>query len=107
MRRQPLQCPFCDNFLAPPVDIKIRAIEITGGICSCGAIYALDRTGHNLGEVFMDALTFLCRGDIDKTMSLNLEDYETMDFDYDIHANLIGKARMGKTGKVIFLRLKN
>lgn len=107
MRRRPLQCPFCNNFLSPPVDIKIKSIEITGGICRCGAIYALDRTGHNLGEIFMDALIFLCQGDIDKAMSLNLEDYETVDFDYDLYANLIGKARMGRTGKLIFLRRKD
>jgi len=107
MRRRPLQCPFCNNFLSPPVDIKIKSIEITGGICRCGAIYALDRGGHNLGEVFMDALIFLCQGDIDKAMSLNLEDYETVDFDYDLYANLIGKARMGRTGKLIFLRRKD
>ena len=108
MRRIALQCPFCDNLLAPPIDIRFKLMELTGGICRCGAIYALDRTGHNMGEIFLDALTFACRGDIDKALSLNPWDYETIDYGYDLHTNTIslGRDRSKKTGRLLFVKLK-
>ncbi len=107
MRRKPLQCPFCDNFLAGPVDLNIGALELTGGICRCKAVYVLDRTGHNLGEIFLNGLTFACRGDIDKALSLNPEDYETEEFDYDLHSHTIGRnPRIGRASKLLFVKLK-
>lgn len=106
-RPKHLQCPYCENFLRAPLDINFKAMELTGGICKCGAVYAFDRTGHNLGRVFMEALEFVCRGDIDKSLSLDPEDYDSMDFDYDIHTNMIGlTGKTGKSGKLVFVRLK-
>lgn len=106
-RKKALQCPFCDNYLIAPVDINFKSMEICGGICTCRAVYALDRSGHNMGEIFMDALTFVCKGDVDKALSLAPEDYETSDYDYDLRSNTIrGKAGVGKLSKVIFVRLK-
>lgn len=104
-RPQPLQCPFCDNYLMRPVNVNLKSMDLTGGICKCGAIYAMDRTGHNFGEIFWDALTFVCRGDFDKALSLNQEDYESVDYDYDLHSNTI--SRTGKAGKLVFVRLIN
>ena len=105
-RKEPLQCPFCDNYLIAPVDIKMKSLEISGGICKCGAIYAMDRSGHNLGEIFMDALAFACRGDIDRAMSLGPEDYESADFNYNLQSNTIGGgAKIGKLSKVVFIKL--
>jgi len=108
MRRTPLQCPFCDNYLASPIDLRIKSLEITGGLCTCGAVYVLDRTGHNLGEIYLDALTFLSRGDIDKALSLTPEEYEEETLDYDVHSNTISRRddRSSGKGKIIFLRLK-
>jgi hypothetical protein len=105
MRPKPLQCPFCDNYLIAPIDIQFRSIEITGGICRCGAIYALDRSGHSLGEIFMDALVFACRGDYDRALSLNPEDYETVDYEYDLDTNTIGRSPTGKMSRIIFIRI--
>ena len=69
-------------------------------------IYVLDRTAHNVGDIFMDGLTFVCRGDIDRALSLGPEDYETEEYDYDVHANMVGRAsKSGKVGKIIFIRL--
>ncbi|RJQ49987.1 MAG: hypothetical protein C4526_12700 [Nitrospiraceae bacterium] len=87
----------------------MKALEITGGICACGAVYALDRMGHNLGEVFLDALTFACKGDIDKAMALTPEEYETETLDYDVHTNTVSRrgGRGGRSGKIIFVRLKD
>jgi len=82
-------------------------MEICGGICTCGSIYAMDRSGHNLGEIFMDALTFACRGDIDRAMSLGPQDYESADFDYSLQSNTVGgKAKVGKLSKIIFIKLR-
>ncbi|GAB4536165.1 MAG: hypothetical protein Fur0020_04010 [Thermodesulfovibrionia bacterium] len=104
---RPLQCPYCGNYLIRPLDIKIKSVEITGGICRCGAIYVLDRTGHAVGEIFLDALTFLCSGDIDKALSLNPDDYDDMIYNYDYESNsLDAKGRTGKIGKIIFMKLK-
>lgn len=108
MRIRPLRCPFCNNLLARPVDISYGTIDIIGGICQCSAVYVLDRTGHNLGAAFMDALTFACKEDYDKALSLMPDEYETVDFDYDIHRNAIGKNPItGRAGKLLFLRLKH
>jgi len=106
-RSRPLQCPFCSTYLIRPVEIRLRAVEIIGGICRCGAIYAYDRTGHALGEIYLDAMTFLCRGDIDRALSLNPEDYEDATFDYDYGTNrLDAGSSTGRAGKMVFMRLK-
>ena len=105
-RPKPLQCPFCDNFLRAPIEINVKGIELTGGICTCRAIYVLDRTGHNFGDIFMDALAFVCRGDIDRALKLSPDDYETEEYDYDVHGNTIGRSSSsGKVGKMVFIRL--
>jgi hypothetical protein len=105
-RNRPLQCPFCDNYLIAPVDITMKSLEISGGICRCGAVYAMDRSGHNLGEIFMDALTFACRGDIDRAMSLDPGDYESIEFDYNLQSNTIGgRGVIGKLSKIVFIKL--
>ena len=107
-RNQPLQCPFCGNFLIAPVDIKMKSLEISGGICTCGAIYAMDRSGHNLGEIFMDALVFACKGDIDRAMSLDPGEYESADFDYNLQSNTVGgRARVGKLSKIVFIKMRS
>jgi len=106
-RTLPLQCPFCDNFLARPVDINFGSLALTGGICRCGAVYVLDRTGHNLGEIYLDALGFLCRGDLDKSLSLGADDYNEMIYDYNIASNTTGgKSQTEKSGKLLFVKLK-
>jgi len=108
MRRKPLQCPFCDNFLARPIDITSRSLNIIGGICKCGAVYVFDRTGHNLGAAFMDAMVFACREDYDKALSLLPEEYETVEFDYDQYSNTVSmrEGELRRSGKLLFLRLK-
>ncbi|MEW6715757.1 MAG: hypothetical protein AB1306_11825 [Nitrospirota bacterium] len=106
-RTHPLQCPFCDNYLARPADIDFKSIELTGGICRCGAVYVLDRTGHNLGEIYLDALGFLCRGDLDKSLSLGTDDYDEEILDYNFASNTTGRGSQGeKAGKLLFVKLK-
>jgi hypothetical protein len=83
-------------------------MELLGGICRCSAVYLLDRTGHNLGETFLDALTFVCRGDIESALALNPEDYDSIDLDYDLHSHMLGRnPGSGRAGKILFVKLKN
>lgn len=53
-----LSCPFCRGKLARPAEMKINAMEtVSGGTCgTCGALYLLDSTGKNVGEIMMQAL---------------------------------------------------
>lgn len=109
MRKKALQCPFCDNLLARPIDINSGTMELIGGICKCSAVYVLDRTGHNLGAAFMDALNFACKEDYDKALSLLPEEYDTETLDYDPFSNTasISEDRSTiKSPKLFFLRLK-
>jgi len=88
--------------------MKRGIAEFTGGTCKCGAVYALDRSGHNLGEAFFEALTFLCNGDPEKAISLNPEDYEIVDFSYDLYSNTINNRIRGrKLAKLLFLKIKD
>lgn len=90
------------------MDINFKDMEFTGGICPCRAVYLLDRSGRNMGETFMDALTFLSRGDYEKAMNLDAEAYETAELDYNYQSNTIGSKKVGeKNCKIIFARLTN
>ena len=106
-RARALQCPFCDNYLRAPIAINFKDLSFTGGICSCRAVYVLDESGRALGEIFLDALAFACKGDINRSLSLDPEEYETVELDYDQAANTIGRrGSPAKISKLLFLRLK-
>ena len=54
-----LSCPFCHGKLARPAEMKISAMEtVLGGTCgACGALYLMDPTGKNVGEIMVQALS--------------------------------------------------
>jgi hypothetical protein len=57
-------CPFCGMAIEKPGDLDIRTqTEMPLGACSCGAVYACDVTGHNLGAAMIEALVAACDGD--------------------------------------------
>jgi hypothetical protein len=104
----PLQCPFCDTYLRSPIDINFKNMEFTGGICTCRSVYLLDRSARNMGETYMDALAFLCRGDYDAALALDTDKYETVELNYNFQSNTIGSRKTGeKSCKLIFARLKD
>ncbi len=80
------------------------------GACSCGAVYACDETGHNLGSAMIEALVFGCDMDWDLAWGLESdEDYlhEVVE-NYDFHNHLIvsaGTYEGRKTGALYFVRL--
>ncbi|MHB8158169.1 MAG: DVU0298 family protein [Desulfocucumaceae bacterium] len=85
-------CPFCGLLLEKPKELETRRPgEMPVGTCSCGAVYAFDASGHNLGSAFIEALVFGCNMDWDLAWSLfPEEDYlEGLVEHYDIESNLI------------------
>ena len=56
-------CPFCGMLIPRPQEIPSREMPL--GSCSCGAVYACDVTGHNLGSAMIEALVYACGGDWD------------------------------------------
>ena len=91
MVKRPL-CPFCGSWIEKPQELRTRMPgEMPVGACSCGAVYACDETGHNLGAALLEALYFACSRDTDLATDLvPEEDYQEHILEhYDIHRHLI------------------
>ncbi|MDF1615160.1 DVU0298 family protein [Desulfurivibrio dismutans] len=55
------RCPFCGDEIEPPQDQDQRKLgEFKVGRCQCGAVYACDATGHNIGSAMIEALVHAC-----------------------------------------------
>ena len=87
------------------------AHEMPVGACDCGAVYACDVTGHNLGTAMIEALVLGCDGDWDLAWDLlPEEDYlteEVTDYDYESHLVVHSRAYEGRNirGVLYFIRL--
>ncbi|OAT80836.1 DVU0298 family protein [Desulfotomaculum copahuensis] len=85
-------CPFCGLLLERPREMAARRPgDMPVGSCACGAVYAYDATGHNLGAAFEEALVFACNMDWDLAWGLlPEEDYrESLIEKYDLETNQI------------------
>lgn len=110
-----LRCPFCmTTILESNTDVTYDSISyFEGGRCQCGAVYAYDQTGHNLGQAYEDALYFACEGDLDLAWSLDPdEDYKQIVVDRSKNqrpslrtARLRGVIRNTKKGFYYFIKL--
>lgn len=102
-------CPFCDELLKVPEDIKTEMGEFTGGKCECGAVYAYDPTGHNVGEAYLDALSFACSEDWSILNTLTPgDDYKEAVFNYDLRTHrftTIKDIRRDFSGKIVFVKI--
>lgn len=105
-------CPFCGSLIEKPKELNIRRPgEMPVGSCTCGAVYAYDATGHNLGSAFIEALVFGCNMDWDLAWGLlPEEDYlEQLVENYDYVSHLIvpsGSYEGRKvSGALYFIRL--
>jgi len=115
MGRKPFEkptCPFCGLNLERPKELQTRMPgEMPVGSCACGAVYAYDATGHNLGTAMVDALVFGCNGDWDLAWDLlPEEDYlekQVKNYDLDTHLIFPGGAYEGRqvAGTLFFIRL--
>jgi hypothetical protein len=84
--------------------------EMPVGMCSCGAVYACDETGHNLGAALIEALLFGCNMDWDLAWGLVAdEDYkQEIVENYDFTTHLVvssGTYEGRKPGALYFIRL--
>ena len=85
--------------------------EMPVGSCSCGAVYACDETGHNLGTAMLEALVFGC--DMDPDLAWGLlpgDDYleEIVEhYDYVNHSIIPGGFFESRriSGALYFIRL--
>jgi hypothetical protein len=107
-------CPFCGLPLERPKELDIkRPGDMPVGSCVCGAVYAHDATGHNLGAAFAEALVFAANMDWDLAWNLlPEEDYQDgLVKDYDLESNLIvpGGTYEGRrvNGALYFIRMHN
>ncbi|MGE5892468.1 MAG: hypothetical protein ACM34I_00275 [bacterium] len=105
------KCPFCGTPFERPGIIKTELSEILGGHCQCGAVYACDETGKNLGEIYMDTLVLAAGGDWDRAMKLTPgEDYDEAVFGYISKSHTVPvmkrEHRFDFSEKVLFIKLK-
>jgi len=105
-------CPFCSASLARPATMNVSATErVTGGTCgTCGAIYLVDPTSKNVGEMMIQAL-----GMVAEKLSKDLsdlvagEDYEdaVLSYDWRTHRSPgISKGFMDGYGRLYVIRVK-
>ena len=81
------------------------------GICTCGAVYACDVTGNNLGTAMVEALLFASQGDWDRAWDLlpgdDYADAQVRDYDLQTHLVVQGGNMEGRriSGVLFFIRL--
>lgn len=105
-------CPFCGIDIERP-EILGEDPDIRLGKCSCGAIYACDESGKNMGIAFVEALVMACNKDWDKAWGLSEDqDFKTEVIEhYDIVSHFVvpggvfDKRRI--SGVLFFVRLNN
>jgi hypothetical protein len=103
-------CPFCGGLIEKPQETS--ASEMPLGSCSCGAAFACDVTGHNLGTAMSEALVSACQGDWDSAWELlPEEDYlekQVRNYDYETHQIIHGGVYQGRRigGTLLFIRLQ-
>lgn len=94
-------CPFCGQDIKRAEDPEQRnLIEFPIGNCQCGAVYALDHTGHNVGSAMVDCLVHACGGNSDLAWDLipdedyltnRIENYDTITHQVVEIGNLDGR----------------
>lgn len=105
-------CPFCGLVVERPRELDTRRLgEMPVGTCVCGAVYACDESGRNVGSAQIEALVFGCNMDWDLAWSLlPEEDYRQEIVEhYDLQNHLIvpGGFLEGRRipGVLLFVRL--
>ncbi len=109
---EPPRCPFCGTLIDRPRELKTRKMsEFPVGACECGAVYAYDVTGHNVGAAMVEALVFACNEDWDLAWSLLPEDdyldARIENYDGITHQVLPSRTLEGRNvwGVLFFIRL--
>ena len=105
-------CPFCGQNVGKPFHSRQRKMnEFPQGQCACGAVYACDATGHNVGAAMVEALVSACGDDWDFAWELMPEeDYLTgriENYDEETHQVIEARNLDGRAvrGVLYFVRL--
>jgi hypothetical protein len=104
------KCPFCGVMIDKPRDLSRSAMPV--GTCACGAVYAFDVTGHDLGSAMIEALVYACGGDWDCAWNLTAdEDYvdeQVYNYDDQTHKIVHGGVYEGRriAGTLYFIRMR-
>jgi hypothetical protein len=102
-------CPFCGMLIKRPDQVPFSEMPL--GSCSCGAVYACDVTGHNLGSAMIKALVHACTGDWDCAWELTPDqdylDKQLKNYDLETHHIIHGGVYEGRriAGVLYFIRL--
>lgn len=73
--KNPPWCPFCGQKVGRPGEAAERKLnEFPVGACECGAVFASDATGHNVGAAMVEALVHACNDNWDFAWELLPED---------------------------------
>jgi len=102
-------CPFCGMLIKRPDQLPWSEMPL--GSCSCGAVYACDVTGHNLGAAMIEALVHACTGDWDCAWDLTPDqdylDKQLKNYDLETHHIIHAGVYEGRriAGVLYFIRL--
>jgi hypothetical protein len=102
-------CPFCGMLISKPDQVPSGKMPL--GVCSCGAVYACDVTGHNLGSAMIEALVHACSGDWDCAWELTPDDdyldKQLKNYDLETHNIIQSGVYEGRriAGVLYFIRL--
>lgn len=108
-RHKPMCCPFCEEKIPRPKKTGEDPLyRFDGGVCQCGAVFALDASGREAGDAFLHALGHAC-GDFGQVSTLYAgKDYQEKLIAYNARtheeAKQQGRQRYGVT-RLIFVRL--
>lgn len=107
----PPQCPFCGSLISRPQELTPKKVsEFAMGTCQCGAVYACDVTGHNVGAAMVEAIAFAAGGDAGLMWQLESDrDYvEEIVKNYDYKEHTVAKIRTSQHRAVlIFVKLSD
>ena len=98
-KHTPAACPFCEAEVARPaaMDSEQGPDSPRGARCACGALYLMDATGKQGGQVLLAGLAMLCDGDVDRAMSLRTGiDYELTPMSYNPRTHSLDRAERGR-----------
>lgn len=103
-----IECPFCSSLIDQPREIKTNfGNTFEGGKCECGVVYVFDRSGHNLGEAYIDAMNYACEGDPDKAWSLIPDkDYEIREMSFDVRRKKLSERARKNAATYVFIMIK-
>jgi hypothetical protein len=102
-RGDPVLCPFCKAPVPRPSSLPAvgpTSAEASGGRCACGAVFLLDASGREGGQLVIEGLARLCDGDLDRALALRGGlDYRIESLGYNPRGHNAEAVRRGGFGR--------